>query len=207
MLCFVDFGVLEFQPDMQKSRTGLPIETRWPITAEPAGSTRVIRTSKKSPHLAIFAALVLALLECHPKADDLAKEARQTTGRLLLDANPAMPSNVMGSDRKSLSEITSGQATSVDHGLNPEINHSNAQANATSWSPSQRSDSGQAARTKFPNVRFRSSMHPRYVDVKTRLIALWHQSLRHEKSRGGTLFPNSNTAARKKVGYTAETYH
>ena len=26
MLCFVDFGVLEFQPDMQKPRTGLPIE-------------------------------------------------------------------------------------------------------------------------------------------------------------------------------------
>jgi hypothetical protein len=26
VLCFVDFGVLEFQPDMQKPRTGLPIE-------------------------------------------------------------------------------------------------------------------------------------------------------------------------------------
>src|SRR5271157_2544172 len=37
MLCFVDFGVLEFQPDMQKPRTGLPIEPRWPITAKPAG--------------------------------------------------------------------------------------------------------------------------------------------------------------------------
>ena len=33
MLCFVDFGVLEFQPDMQKSRTGLPIE--------PAGRLRL----------------------------------------------------------------------------------------------------------------------------------------------------------------------
>jgi hypothetical protein len=26
VLCFVDFGVFEFQPDMQKPRTGLPIE-------------------------------------------------------------------------------------------------------------------------------------------------------------------------------------
>jgi hypothetical protein len=26
VLFFVDFGVLEFQPDMQKPRTGLPIE-------------------------------------------------------------------------------------------------------------------------------------------------------------------------------------
>ena len=27
---------------------------------------------------------------------------------------------------------------------------------------------------------------PRHVDVRTRLIALWHQSLRREKSHGGT---------------------
>ena len=26
VLCYVDFGVLEFQPDVQKARTGLPIE-------------------------------------------------------------------------------------------------------------------------------------------------------------------------------------
>ena len=139
----------------------------------------------------IFAALVLAVLECHPKADDLAKEARQTTGSLLLNANPATPGNVMGSDRKSLSEITSGQATSVDHGLNPEINHSDVQANATSWSPAQRPDSARVI-TKVPNVRLRSYLHRRYVDVKTRLIALWHQSLRREKSRGWALFSNSN---------------
>jgi hypothetical protein len=43
--------------------------------------------------------------------------------------------------------------------------------------------------------------------VKTRLIALWHQSLRHEKSRGGTLYSNSNKGARKKVGFTAATSH
>ena len=58
----------------------------------------------------IFAALVLAVLECHPKADDLTKEASQTTGSLLLNANPATPSNVMDPDRKSITEITSGQA-------------------------------------------------------------------------------------------------
>jgi len=101
----------------------------------------------------IFAALVLAVLECHPKADDLTKEARQTTGSLLLNANPATPSNVMDPDRKSISEITSGQATSVDHGLNPEINHSNAQANATSWSPVHGPDSAEVIRPKIPKVR------------------------------------------------------
>ena len=134
------------------------------------------------------------------KEDD---EAARSSPKL--DTPPL--SSVIGSNEKSTGEITAGQAPSIDSGLTPKINHPDVQANATSWSPSQRSDSGQAARTKFANVRFRSSTHPRYVDVKTRLIALWHQSLRHEKSRGGTLFPNSNTAARKKVGYTAETYH
>ena len=116
-------------------------------------------------------------------------------------------SSVMDSNEKSTGETTAGQAPSIDTRLTPEIIHPDVQANATSWSPSQRPDSVHAAHTKTPNVRHRSSMHPRYVDVKTRLIALWHQSLRHEKSRGGTLFSNSNKGARKKVGYTAETRH
>jgi hypothetical protein len=97
-----------------------------------------------------------------------------------LDAPPL--SSVMGSNGKGTGEITAGQASpSIDSGLTPKINHPDVQANATSWSRSQRPDFAHAARTKIPNVRLRSSMHPRYVDVKTRLIALWHQSLRHEK--------------------------
>jgi hypothetical protein len=51
-------------------------------------------------------------------------------------------------------------------------------------------------------------VRPRFVDVKMRLIALWHQSLvRTERSRSWTLFSNSNKGERKKVGYTAETNH
>ena len=34
--------------------------------------------------------------------------------------------------------------------------------------------------------RGRGGGGPRHVDVRTRLIALWHQSLRREKSHGGT---------------------
>src|ERR1700726_5089140 len=64
----------------------------------------------------IFAALVLALLECHPKADDLAKEARQTKGSVSLNVNPSALGNVAGSNGQSTNEITSRQATSVDHG-------------------------------------------------------------------------------------------
>lgn len=134
------------------------------------------------------------------------KEDDDEVGKTRPELNTSPLSSVMGSNEKSTGEITTGQTPSIDSGLTPKINHTNVQANATSWSPSQRPDSAQAARTKIPK-RHRSSLHPRYVDVKTRLIALWHQSLRHEKTRGGTLFSNSNKGERKKVGYTAETRH
>jgi hypothetical protein len=117
-----------------------------------------------------------------------------------LDTPPL--SSVMDSNEKSTGEITAGQAPSIDTRLTPEIIHPDVQANAASWSPSERQDSAHSAHTKIFNVRLRSSKHPRYVDVKTRLIALWHQSLRHQTSRGGTMYSNS-----KKVGYTAETRH
>jgi hypothetical protein len=132
------------------------------------------------------------------KEDD---EAGRTSPKL--DTPPL--SSVMASNEKSTGEITAGQAPSIDSESTPRINHSDVQVNATSWAPSRQPDSVHAAHTKIPNVRLRSSMHPRHVDVKTRLIALWHQSLRHEKSRGGRLFSNSNKGARKKVSYTAET--
>ena len=134
------------------------------------------------------------------KEDD---EAGRTSPKL--DTPPL--SSVMGSNEKSTGEIAAGQAASIDSGLTPKIDHPDVQANTTSWSPSQRQDSAHAAHTKIPKVRLRSSVHPRHVDLKTRLIALWHQSLRHEKSRGSTLFSNSNKGVRKKVGRTAEARH
>ena len=138
------------------------------------------------------------MLDIWTKEDD---EAGRTS--LKLDT-PPLPS-VRGSNEKGTGEITAGQAPSIDSGLTPKINQPDVQANATSWSPSQRSDSAHAA--KIPNSRIRSSKHLRYVDVKTRLIALWHQSSRHEKSRGGKLFSNSKGRQRKKISYSAATSH
>jgi hypothetical protein len=135
------------------------------------------------------------------KEDD---EATRTNFKL--DTPPL--SNVMVSNEKSTGETTAGRAPSIDGGSTPKIDQPDVvQANATSWSPSQRPDSAHGAHTKIFNVRLRSSKHPRYVDVKTRLIALWHQSLPHRKSRSRTLFSNSNKGASKKVGYAAETPH
>jgi hypothetical protein len=125
----------------------------------------------------IFAALVLAVQDSQPKATDLTKEARQTGGNLLLNANSAELSEVVGSNGKSTDEITFGQATIVDHGFTPEMNHPHVQANTTSWSPAHRQDSARLIRPKISHERNRSSVRPGIVDVKIRLIALWHQSL------------------------------
>jgi hypothetical protein len=182
----------------------------------------------------VFAALVFALLvqERHPKAADLTEGPRQTRGDLLLNATSL--SKVVDLNEKSTGKTTSGQATGVDHGftvispqenpsprmetaastqtpvdaLIPDINHPDVQANESSWSPAHSQDPARAILPKLPNGRYRSSVRPRFVDVKMRLIALWHQSLaRSEKSRTWTAFSNSNKGERRKVGYTAETYH
>jgi hypothetical protein len=131
------------------------------------------------------------------------EEATKTTPKL----NTPPLSSVMVSNEKSTGEITAGQTPSIDTRFTPEVNQPDLQAHATSWPLSQRQGSAHSTHTKVFNVRLRSSKHPRYVDVKTRLIALWHQSLRYEKSRGGTMYSNSNKGARKNVGFTAATSH
>jgi hypothetical protein len=183
----------------------------------------------------VSAALMLAVLvqDRHPRAVALTKEAVQARGDLSPNANSATLFKDVGlQGKKSTGEITSGQASSVDHAFteispnqNPssqmeaaassptpvpaftlEINPTNAQANASSCSQVRRQDSARVIRPKICNGRHSSSMRPRFVDVKMRLIALWHQSLkRSERSRNWTLF--SNKGDKKKVSYTAETNH
>ena len=180
----------------------------------------------------VFAALVFAVVvqEPHPKAADLPEGAVQTRGDLLV--NTTSLSKVVGLNGKSTDEITSGPGTSVDQGftvLSPQENpfprtetaastqtpvdapilekdHPDVQANASSWFPAHRQDPGREIRPKIHVLRSRSSPRLKFVDVKTRLIALWHQSLaRSEKSRTWTAFSNSNKGERRKVGYSAET--
>ena len=143
-----------------------------------------------------------------PTADDLTGETRQTTGDILPNGTPVADSEVMGSNEKSTGQITSKEATSVDRELIPKINHPDVQANVSSSSPAHQPDPARVIRPKIPSVRYRTSMRPRLLDVKMRLIALWHQRFaRDEKSRGWTLFSNSNKLRRKKISYTAATSH
>jgi len=185
----------------------------------------------------VSAALLSAVMvqDRHPKTVDLTEKAVQAGGDLLLNANSATLFKGVGlKGKNSTGEITSGQASSVDHAFTeispkenpssqmeaaastptsvleftPEINHINAQANASSWSPAHWQDSVRVIRLKIRNVRYRSSVVLRSVDVKMRLIALWHQSLaRSEKSRSWTAFSNLNRRVRKKAAYIAETKH
>jgi hypothetical protein len=138
------------------------------------------------------------------------------------------------SAKRSTSQVTSGTAASVDQGfaefssdenlarmeavaaptrnpvlmLSPEMNRLLAQANGSKVSPAHRPDFARVIRTKIPQGRYRSSAHLRDVDAKMRLIALWHHSLvPSQKSRGWTLFSNSNKWHREKISYTAATSH
>jgi len=183
----------------------------------------------------VFATLLVAVQERSPKPADLTQEKRQAEGNLLLYGHPGthftvVDLNEKGSNGKTIPE----QAPSVDHSLTeispqedpspgmetaastqnpvealtPEINHPDLQANANSWSSANWQDSARVIRPKVHVLRYKSSLRPRLVDVKMRLIALWHQSLvRSERSRNWTLFSNLNKRERKKVGYTAETNH
>jgi hypothetical protein len=153
-----------------------------------------------------------------------------------LNANPPTLSKVDDLNGKSSTgETTSEQARGIDHALaiisppqetlSPwmetpdstqtpvpalpsEIDRPNAQGNAGSWTAAHRQDSGRVMGLKVHRARSRSSVRLRFVDVKMRLIALWHQSLaQSKKSRTWTAFSNSNKGERSKVSYTAETYH
>jgi hypothetical protein len=163
-------------------------------------------------------ALVLAVLvqERHPKADALT----------WLNSNSPTRFAIAGLNGKSSGDkTTSGQSSTVDQastenspkekpspqmevlGFTPEINHTKARLNAFSWTPVIR----QTARVigpKIRNVKNRSSVGTGTVDVKRRLIELWHQSLAQiERSRSWTAFSNLKRGVNKKAAYTAETNH
>src|ERR1700693_2129606 len=185
----------------------------------------------------VFTALAFAALvpERYSKKADLTKQTSQANSGYLLNADFAtLFSGGNLSAKRSTSQVTSGTAASVDQGfaefssgetlarmeavaaptpnpvlmLSPEMNRFLAQANGSKVSPAHRPDFARVIRTRISQERYRSSAHLRDVDVKMRLIALWHRSLvPSQKSRGWTPFSNSNQWQRKKISYTAATSH
>ena len=182
----------------------------------------------------VFAILMLAVMirERDPNAAKLREKETRARGDLLVDANPANLSKVVGLDGKnSTGEITSEQTITINQestvvwppenfsalnetssaaqnpvvALTHEINQPDLQSDARPRSWAHRHDSARVMRSKMDNIRHRSSVRFRFVDAKMRLIALWHQSLaRSEASRSWRAFSNLNKGQRKKVTYTVE---
>ena len=156
--------------------------------------------------IVIFAALMVAVQERQPKA--VAKSS-SSNGKM----TPGPASSVdLASTETSLQEIPSSQtepaASTPVLALTPETNRNDAQANPGSGTLALPKDSVRAIGQKARNARNRSSVASRSVDVKRRLLELWHQSLaKSEKSGNWTAFSNLNRGAKKKAAYIAETSH
>jgi hypothetical protein len=150
----------------------------------------------------IFAALMIALQDHQSKSDDLEIQANQsrvdlsprTVGAVMTDVTPIEKSNA---------EIVSEQPMKVSIGSTPVANQSRVQPDVPS--PSQVSeDPARSNDERNHQGRLQPSVRSRYVGAKARLIALWHQHLRRQKSPGWTL---SNEWRKKKISYTAATNH
>jgi hypothetical protein len=160
----------------------------------------------------VFAALVLAVQECQPKAP-------QTERNLLLNANPAGAGSVLASS-SSTGKMTPEQGSGNDHTFTetalleaPSSSAAPSPVPELAFTPEisrhgNRQDSAPERRPRNRNVKNRSSVGLRTVDVKRRLIELWHQSLaRNDKPRSWTAFSTLSRWASKKAAYTAETSH
>jgi len=99
-----------------------------------------------------------------------------------------------------------GMAPAPVFAFTPEINRDDTQVKTGSGTPLHRQDFARAIGQKVRNVSDRSSAASRNIDVKRRLIELWHQSLAiSEKPRSWTAFSHLNRGESKKAAYTAET--
>ena len=172
----------------------------------------------------IFAALVLAIQERQPKATQAERD-------FLLNPNSASLWSVVANTSNANGKMTPGPGSSVDHAfietppqeipssqmepaastpvlaLTPE-NRNDAQANPDAGSLADRQDPARAIGPKARNASNRSSVASRSVDVKRRLLELWHECLaRSEKSRSWTAFSNLTRGVSKKASYTAEKNH
>ena len=175
--------------------------------------------------IVIFAALMVAVQERQRKATEAERD-------LLLNANPATVAGVVAKSSNSTGKMTLGQGSRFDDAftetplqeipssqtepaastpvlaLTPETNRNDAQANPGSGTFALPKDSMRAIGQKARNASNRSSVASRSVDVKRRLLELWHQSLaKSEKSGNWTAFSNLNRGAKKKAAYIAETSH
>jgi hypothetical protein len=149
-----------------------------------------------------FAALVLAveIQEHHPKSVVLPEEGVQT-------GVDHAPTKISPQENSFFQLGRAASTPATISALAPETDGHDVPANAGSGTLAHRQAPGQVIESRVSRARSRSSIRSRIVDVKRRLIALWHKSLiRNEQSRPWT-FANSNIRYRNKVSYTVATDH
>jgi hypothetical protein len=151
----------------------------------------------------VVAAGVLVFQDNHPTAANIHEEARRTSGGLVSEGSPESPSEVVGLNGKNPDQTTSGQLASSYHGVAPEANNGELPTKVSESSGAQLQDSPRAIRPRIHNLRH--SLRSRAVDVKMRLVMLWHQSL--ARAQGWTLFSYPHHARSKKVSNAIETNH
>lgn len=149
-----------------------------------------------------FAMLVLGVVvrERNSEATDLAEQERQTSRDLLVSANSHTFAKEGSFDKDDfMGEITT----------EPTVSESPVTADVFPWRESSSIGGGnsESARTTVSAVtrkmKHRSSVRLRFVDVKARLIALWHQSLaRSQEPRTWTGALDSAKRQRKRIVYS-----
>ena len=163
-----------------------------------------------------LAALLLGVGERQPKATQAERD-------LLTNANAATVESVFAKSSNSNCKMTPGSSSSVDYAFTKtpqqEIPSSQMEPAASTqiFAPAftsqknrdaPRQDFTQAPAPKTRNVRNRSYAASRFINVKRRLIQLWHQSLaRDQKPQSWTALLKLNRGVRRKAAYTAETDH
>jgi len=73
--------------------------------------------------------------------------------------------------------VPAGKGMSVNSGLTPTADKPHVPANVISWSPVLPPTPAVAVRSKTGHIKHRSIVRLKIVDVKVRLLELWHQSL------------------------------
>ena len=152
-----------------------------------------------------FAALMVALQDRRIKSDEPSIEESQSPVELTPNLNPAAFTNSTSTNDKQIGEVVSEQPTSLNSEVAPVINQLGAKPDVTAQTQVSGKDSVRATNEQIRRGRPRSSVRSKYVGVKARLIALWHQSAQRKKSPGWILSTNSKADRKKKVSYTAAT--
>ena len=182
-----------------------------------AGTLRMIRKFNRSTTWVasgllgsvIFAALMVAFQErnSEPAGSD-GSQAKQVGDAEISTDHPAnLP--LVANVPENTANVAPGPIKSDDQGLASIGKDDPAErANAIGWSPIPRHDLGRRHGATNSKTKSRTSTRPRYVGVKARLLALWHQSLAHnEKARSWTRFSKVKEGDKERVSYTARANH